>query len=108
MTNQNIFQLLNSCSHVAKHLHSTIENAVFTLTGNILTALNEQKQTAGIFCDLAEACDWINQNILLEKLFYCGKRRTARHSLRPYLTERGKKKSEILHKALGKIFQVGK
>jgi hypothetical protein len=52
-----------------------IEKAVFTLTDNILTALNPKKQVGGIFCDLAKASDCVNHEILLCKLFYyvvCG------------------------------------
>lgn len=42
-----------------------IENAVFTLTDIMLTSLNHQQQTVGIFCDLSKAFECINLVILL-------------------------------------------
>jgi hypothetical protein len=45
---------------------NTIENGVFILTNNILTVLGEQKQTAGIFCDLTKVFDCVKHDILLE------------------------------------------
>jgi hypothetical protein len=46
----------------------SIEKAVFTLTYNILNAINQQKQTGGIFCDLTKVFNCINHKILLSKL----------------------------------------
>jgi hypothetical protein len=39
------------------------EKEFFTLTDNILTALNQQQHTVGIFYDLAKAFDCVNQEI---------------------------------------------
>jgi hypothetical protein len=48
----------------------SIENAIFTLTNNVLTELNQWHQEGGIFCDLTKAFDCVNPNILLNKLYY--------------------------------------
>lgn len=45
---------------------NTIENAVFILTNNISTVLGDQKQTAGIFCDLTKVSDCVKHDNLLE------------------------------------------
>jgi len=37
-----------------------IENTIFTLTDNLRTALNQQQQVRGIFCDLTKALDFVN------------------------------------------------
>jgi hypothetical protein len=50
----------------------TIEQAVFTLTNNILTALNQYKQMGVILYNLAKAFNCVNHEILLGKLFYYG------------------------------------
>jgi hypothetical protein len=56
-----------------------IENAVFTLTDNILTSLNQHQQVGGIFSDLTKAFDCVNHTILLNKLRYDGIRRNCHH-----------------------------
>ena len=48
-----------------------IENALFSLTNNIITSLNRQ-QAGDIFCDLTKALDCVNHTILLNKLHYYG------------------------------------
>jgi hypothetical protein len=53
----------------------SIEKAVFTLTDNILNAINQRKQIGGLFCDLTKAFDCVNHKILISKLFYYGIRR---------------------------------
>jgi hypothetical protein len=51
---------------------SNIENAVFSLTDSILTALNRRQYVEGIFCDLSKAFDCVNHEIILTKLHYYG------------------------------------
>jgi len=52
-------------------IHSSTEQAAFTLINSILTAMNNNQMVGGIFCDLQKAFDCVNHKILLEKLeFY--------------------------------------
>jgi hypothetical protein len=62
-----------------------IENAVFTLTDNILTSLNQQPQVGGVVCDLTKAFDCINHTILLNKLHYFGMRGECHTWFKSYL-----------------------
>jgi hypothetical protein len=50
----------------------SIEKAVFTLTYNILTLINQQKQIGDIFCSLTKAFDCVSHKILLGKLCHYG------------------------------------
>ena len=54
-----------------------IGNAIFTLTDNILTSLNQQVR--GIFCSLTKASDYVNHTVLLNKLHYYGSRGKCHH-----------------------------
>ena len=49
-----------------------IENAIFSLTNNIVTSLNQRQQVGGIFCDLTKAFDCANHTVFLNKLYYYG------------------------------------
>lgn len=58
----------------------TTDNATYTLTNKILTAVNNKIQAGSIFCTVEKAFDCVNHNILLIKMeFYgiIGKRSTA-------------------------------
>jgi hypothetical protein len=65
-----------------------IENAVFSLTDNIITSLNQRQQVEGIFCDLTKAFDCVNHTILLNKLHYYGIRRKCHCWFKSYLENR--------------------
>jgi hypothetical protein len=65
-----------------------IENAVFALTNNIITSLNQRQQEGGIFCDLTKAFDCVNHTILLNKLHYYGIRGKCHHCFKSYLENR--------------------
>jgi hypothetical protein len=65
-----------------------IENAIFTLTDNILTSLNQHQQVGSIFCDLTKAFDCANHSILLNKLHYYGIRGKCHHCFKSYLENR--------------------
>ena len=56
-----------------------IENAIFTLTDNILIALNQWQQGGGIFCDLTKAFDCVSHTTFLKKLHYYGLRGKCHH-----------------------------
>jgi hypothetical protein len=65
-----------------------IENAVFFLTNNTITSLNQRQQVGGIFCDLTKAFDCVNHTILLNKLYYYGIRGNCYHWFKSYLENR--------------------
>jgi len=48
------------------------EQAAFPLINSILTAMNNNQITGGIFCDLQKAFGCINHKILLDKLQFHG------------------------------------
>ena len=67
---------------------SSTDIASYNLTKDILTALNNKLLVGGIFCDLHQAFDCVNYDILLSKMeFYCmsGK---ANNLIKSYLQDR--------------------
>jgi hypothetical protein len=70
---------------------SHIEKAIFTLTDNILTSLNQREQVGGIFYDLTKAFDCVNYEILLAKLHYYGIRGVSANWFQTYITNRKQK-----------------
>jgi hypothetical protein len=46
----------------------TIDDAVYGLLDEVLTAFNNQFKTKGIFCDIDKAFDCVNHDIIINKL----------------------------------------
>ena len=61
-----------------------IENAVFSVTDNIITSLNQRQH----FCNLNKAFDCFNNTVLLNKLHYCGIRGKCHRWFKSYLENR--------------------
>ena len=74
-----------------------IENAIFTLTDNILIALNRRQQVGGIICDLTKAFDCINHAVVLSKLYCYGIRGKCHHLFKSYLENRKQRVSISPH-----------
>ena len=53
-------------------MNSSIEIASYNIINNILKALSNKMWVGGIFCDLTKAFDYVNHNILLQKLEFYG------------------------------------
>ena len=53
-------------------MQSKIDNATYRLTTEILNAMNNKLIVGGIFCDVEQAFDCVNYNILLAKLKFNG------------------------------------
>jgi hypothetical protein len=52
--------------------NTSTDNATYTLLLEIITALNNKQTVGGIFCDLRNAFDCVNYEILLQKLEFYG------------------------------------
>jgi hypothetical protein len=73
------------------------ENAIFTLTDNILTSLNTQQQVGGLFCSWTKAFDCIYNTILLNKLHYYVIRGICHYWFKSYLENRKQRVSISPH-----------
>jgi len=68
--------------------NSSTELAIFKLTNQILSHINNKSSVCGIFCDLAKAFETVNHNILISKLeYYCIIGRTG-ELIKSYLSNR--------------------
>jgi hypothetical protein len=65
-----------------------IESAIFTLTDDILSSLNQRNQIGGVFSDLTKVFDSVSHDMLLNKLHYYGIRGICHHWFKSYLTNR--------------------
>jgi hypothetical protein len=70
------------------------DNAAFKKTNSVLKFINQKMHVGGIFCDLTEAFDCVNHEILPTKLHYYGIQGTAANWFRSSLTNR-KQETEI-------------
>jgi len=64
------------------------EKAIYQLTNKILKAIDDKEWVGGLFCDLSKAFDYVNHDILLEKLNFYGISGTANELLKSYLSNR--------------------
>ena len=70
------------------------EDAAFRLTDSVLKSLNRKLYVGGIFCDLSQAFNCVNHQILLTKLNFYGIQGITIDWFRSYLINR-KQKVEI-------------
>ena len=68
--------------------NASTEKAIYQLTNNILKALDSKYLVGGIFCDLTKAFDYVDHDILLEKLEYYGIKGSAHNLITLYLKDR--------------------
>jgi hypothetical protein len=79
--------ILNTNQHGFQEKLST-DNAVYSLTNKILTALNNKSKAKGIFCDIEKAFDCINHDVLLHKLKIYGITGISKNLYSQYLKDR--------------------
>ena len=68
--------------------NTSTEKAIFQLINTILKALDNKEWAGGLFCDLSKAFDYVNHDILFEKLKFYGISGNANKLLNSYLTNR--------------------
>jgi hypothetical protein len=66
----------------------SIDNAVYSLSNEILTALNNKSKAKRIFCDIEKAFSCVNHNILLHKLEIYGITGTSKNLYYQYLRDK--------------------
>ena len=64
------------------------EHATFSLTENILMALNKKTHIGGIFCGLTKAFDCVNHDVLIEKLKHHGIQEWTLNWFKSYVSNR--------------------
>jgi hypothetical protein len=64
------------------------EKAIYQLTKNILKALDNKHLVGGIFCNLTKAFDFVDHEILFEKLEIYGIKGSAYNLIKSYLRDR--------------------
>jgi len=69
-------------------IHSSPEQAAFTLINSIVTAMNNNQMEGGIFCDLQKVFDCVNHKILLQKQEFYGVKGKFKTLIASYLTGR--------------------
>jgi len=67
--------------------NTSMEQAIYQLTNNILKALDDKYLVGGIFCDLTKAFDSVDHDILLGKLEFYGITGSANNVIRSYLKD---------------------
>ena len=70
---------------------SSTELAIFKLTNQILTSINNKENVCGIFCDVSNAFDTLNHEILISKLKHYGITGTAGKLITSYLSNRSQR-----------------
>jgi len=65
------------------------KDAAFGLT--VFHSINQNIRIGGIFCDLAKTFDYVNHEILLAKLHFCGNGGVCEDWVRSRLTDRSQK-----------------
>jgi len=68
-----------------------LKKAIYQLTNNILKALDSKYLVGVIFCDLTKAFDYVDHDILLEKLEYYGIKGSAHNLIKSYLKDRNQR-----------------
>jgi hypothetical protein len=71
--------------------HASTEQASYTMINGILTELNDNQMVGGMFCDLQKAFDYVNHEILMDKLEFYGIQGKFKTLIKSYLTERFQK-----------------
>jgi hypothetical protein len=84
---------IKSNNILAKEHYGFINNfstelASYNLINNTLKALNSKMWVGGVFYNLTKAFDYVNHNILLTKLEFCGITGRANNLIKSYLNDR--------------------